>query len=223
MDYIQCVDFCWWSASTPHSPSVQLDCGSHTSHQACTLASWRFPPICNCGNPWKDCEADSAILEGIVKQTVAFANAMGAVFDIYMEELQAFLAIHTVIGLLKLPQTSDYWSTNEVTSTLWFSAVMAMDRFLTILRYHHLVDSLLQKGRWNWTWPFIQSTASSRSLCGFFSRYYQPSWELSIDEMMMIGTWYRMSFLQYMSKKPCKFGVKILVLAEAKTGYVLNV
>ena len=32
----------------------------------------------------------------------------------------------------------------------------------------------------------------------------------------------RVSFLQYLPKKPFKFGVKVWVLAEAKTGYVIG-
>jgi len=36
---------------------------------------------------------------------------------------------------------------------------------------------------------------------------------------MMIGTRCDVSFLQYMPKKPTKFGIKI---SEAKTGYVVN-
>ena len=39
---------------------------------------------------------------------------------------------------------------------------------------------------------------------------------------MMIGTRCRISFLQYMPKKPTRFGIKVWVIAEAKTGYVLD-
>ena len=58
-------------------------------------------------------------------------------------------------------------------------------------------------------------------LSAVFSKYYQPSRQLSIDEMM-IGTQCRISFLQYMPKKPTRFGIKVWVIAEAKTGYVLD-
>ena len=164
-----------------------------------------------------------AILESIVKQTVAFAMAKGAVFsDFYVEELQAFLGIHIAMGLLRLPQISDYWSTNEIISTPWFPAIMPRDRFFAIMRYLHLVDSSLQKKAGETghdhlfkVRPLVDHFAA------VFPRYYQPSRELSIDEMM-IGTRCRISFLQYMPNKPCKFGVKVWVLAEAKTGYILN-
>jgi len=38
----------------------------------------------------------------------------------------------------------------------------------------------------------------------------------------MIGTRCRVSFLQYLPKKPTKFGIKVFVNAEAKSGYVLS-
>ena len=38
----------------------------------------------------------------------------------------------------------------------------------------------------------------------------------------MIGTKSRISFIQYMPKKPKKIGIKVWVLCEAKTGYCLQ-
>ena len=38
---------------------------------------------------------------------------------------------------------------------------------------------------------------------------------------MMIGTHCRVAFLQYLPKRPTKFGIKVWVNSEAKTGYVL--
>ena len=35
----------------------------------------------------------------------------------------------------------------------------------------------------------------------------------------MVGTRCRIGFIQYMPKKPTKFGIKIWALAEARTGY----
>lgn len=58
-------------------------------------------------------------------------------------------------------------------------------------------------------------------LSAVFPVYYQPGCELSVDEMM-ISTRCRISFLQYMPKKPSKFGIKVWVNSESKTGYVLS-
>ena len=39
---------------------------------------------------------------------------------------------------------------------------------------------------------------------------YQPGRELSVDEMM-IGTRRRITFRQYLPKKPAQFGIKVFV------------
>jgi len=39
---------------------------------------------------------------------------------------------------------------------------------------------------------------------------------------MMIGTRCHISFLQFLPKKPMKFGIKVFVKSESKTGYVLT-
>ena len=50
---------------------------------------------------------------------------------------------------------------------------------------------------------------------------YLPEQNLSIDKQM-IGTKSRISIIQYMPKKPNKFGSKIWVLCEVETGYCLQ-
>ena len=58
-------------------------------------------------------------------------------------------------------------------------------------------------------------------LAAVFPKYYQPSRNISIDEMM-ISTRCRISFLQFIPKKPTRFGIKVWVCAEASSGYVLD-
>ena len=54
-----------------------------------------------------------------------------------------------------------------------------------------------------------------------FKKAYNPGREVSLDESM-IGFKGRLSFLQYMPKKPTKWGMKAFVLADSKTGYTYN-
>lgn len=53
------------------------------------------------------------------------------------------------------------------------------------------------------------------------TKYYNLLRELSIDEMI-IGTRCWILFLQYLPKLPTKFGIKVWVLSESKSGYVLK-
>ncbi len=54
-----------------------------------------------------------------------------------------------------------------------------------------------------------------------FKEMYSPSRQLSLDEQM-IGTKSRIGFLQYMPKKPKKFGIKLWALCESLSGYCLR-
>ena len=65
------------------------------------------------------------VLESIVRQTLLFANVKGVAFsEFYLEELQAFIALNVAMGMLKLPEIKDYWCTNVILSTPWFSSIM---------------------------------------------------------------------------------------------------
>lgn len=164
----------------------------------------------------------TVILENIVQQTKLFACQRGANFQFCIEELLAFIAINIAMGLLRLPELRDYWCRNEIIATPWFASIMSRDRFLLILRYLHLNDSSQQKkpGEVGHD-PLYKVRPLLDHLSAVFPLYYQPSQNLSIDEMM-IGTRCRVSFLQFLPKKPTRFGIKVWVNAEASTGYTLG-
>ena len=54
-----------------------------------------------------------------------------------------------------------------------------------------------------------------------FQSSYTLHWEVSLDESM-IGFKGRLGFIQYMPKKPTKWGMKAFVLSDALTGYMFN-
>ena len=54
-----------------------------------------------------------------------------------------------------------------------------------------------------------------------FQEAYTPNQELSVDEAT-IGFKGRLSFIQYLPKKPTKWGMKAYVLADSSSGYVYN-
>ena len=52
-----------------------------------------------------------------------------------------------------------------------------------------------------------------------FLELYNPHPQISVDESM-IGTKCRLSFIQYLPKKPVKWGIKVWVCADAVNGYI---
>ena len=163
----------------------------------------------------------TVILDSIVQQTVLLATQKGKTLDFCVPELMAFIAISVAMGMLRLPRVVDYWSTHNILATPWFPSVMSRDRFLMILRYIHLADSSQQKKKGEDGYdPLYKVRPLIDHLNAVFPQYYQPARYLSIDEMM-IGTRCRVAFLQYIQKKTTRFGIKVWVNSEAKTGYVL--
>ena len=125
------------------------------------------------------------------------------------------------MGITKLPELSDYWRTG-MTFMPWFSGIMNRDRFLKILQFLHLVDNsdALPRNDPNYNKLFKLGGIHTK-INNNFSDIYQPKRSMSIDEQM-IGTKSRISFLQYMPKKPKKFGIKLWALCESDSGYCVK-
>ena len=158
------------------------------------------------------------IFHTIADQSNLYASQKGVPgYHTTPEEIAAFLGINIAMGIVNLPTVREYWSTNPILCHPWFGQVMSRDRFYNINRYLHFNDNndqvhfnhdKLFKIR-----PVIELVQKT------FVEHYVPSRDLSIDEQM-IGTKGRISFLQYLPKKPKKWGIKIWVLADSSIGYV---
>ena len=99
---------------------------------------------------------------------------------------------------------------------------MSGRRFELLMSYLHLNDTSNQPPRSSPTYdklfkvrPLIEKVVTS------FRSVYVPNREISIDETM-IGFKGRLGWIQYMPKKPTKWGIKAWALADSKTGYVWN-
>ena len=57
------------------------------------------------------------------------------------EEMEAFLGIIILKGIVKLPRLKMYWSNDRLVHQERISSVMSQARFLEIWRYFHLVDN----------------------------------------------------------------------------------
>ena len=96
---------------------------------------------------------------------------------------------------------------------------MSSRRFELILKFLHLNDSEVQPQRGDPAFdklykvrPFLDLVVEN------FKSYYQPHQHIPIDESM-ISYKGRLSFIQYLPKKPHKWGLKAWVLADSTNGY----
>ena len=117
------------------------------------------------------------------------------------------------MGISKLPEIRSYWKSKGSFHMPWFASIITRDRFKEIYRYLHLLadnDKQAPKDSPNFN-KLYKLGISPCELSLRFSAMYLPEQNLSIDEQMT-GTKSRISFIQYMSKKPKKFGIKVWVL-----------
>ena len=176
------------------------------------------------------------ILEGIVEQTNLYAqqfldtHTLGPRSRVHqwlrssfnVLQLMKFLALTLVMGLVSYPRLEDYWTTSWPFASSTFSRIMSRDRFSLVMRFLHLNDSTryIRKGEPGHD-PIFKLRPLIDPLLRRFKETYRAGRELSVDESM-IGFKGRLSFIQYLPKKPTKWGMKAFVLADSRSGYTLN-
>ena len=140
--------------------------------------------------------------------------------DVTREEILGCLGLNIAMGFVSLQSIRDYWSREPLLAHPWFGTVMSRNRFQQILRYLHMVDNSQAVPSSSRTYDKLWKV---RPLIEIINDVSQSNFslgrELSIDESM-IGTKARISFLQYLPKKPTKWGVKVWVLSDSATGYI---
>ena len=137
-------------------------------------------------------------------------------------ELKKFLALTIIMGLINYPTVEDHWVTSWPFATTTFNTILSRDRFSLLMRFLHLNDSTgyIPKGEPGYD-PIYKLRPFVDPLIANFQAAFRPGREVSIDEAM-IGFKGRLWFIQYMPKKPTKWGMKAFVLADSVTGYTYN-
>ena len=99
---------------------------------------------------------------------------------------------------------------------------MKRNRFSLVLRFLHLNDSTqyIRKGEPGHD-PLFKLRPFIEPLFRCFQDSYTLSKEICVDESI-IGYKGRLHFIQYMPKKPTKWGMKAYILADSQTGYLYN-
>lgn len=136
------------------------------------------------------------------------------------DEMEAFVGILVLMGIVKLPRFRMYWMEDSLLHQEGVTSVMPHDRLLQIWRYFHLADNSVAPAR---DTPGFDKLYRVREFLNIVSHNisteYKLSRDISIDETMVPHKG-RLSFKQYIKNKPTQWGIKLWVLSEARTGYV---
>ena len=132
------------------------------------------------------------------------------------EEMHAFVAINMAMGINQSPEYKDACSVDPIVRNAFISSVMSRTRYEKLSQYMHcsvaaneVAGDKLAKVR-----PIITLCEQS------FARCFVPSQNVSVDEAM-IRFDRRISWKQYMPKKPVKWEIKLWCLCDANTGYCI--
>jgi hypothetical protein len=139
-----------------------------------------------------------------------------------LSDMYKFFAIVLHMSILKLPDISDYWSTDIFLATRFSKKLLSRDRFKGILFMLHLNDNAnyVKRGQ-----DGHDPIFKIRPFFDFFvkkcSESFRPFANLTIDEGICPFRG-RVGFRIYMKNKPNKYGLKLYLLCDAATGFVLN-
>jgi hypothetical protein len=168
---------------------------------------------------------DQNLMETIVRQTNMYqsqnsqssSSHMASWVDVSVSELYVFLAMTILMSQVKKHKIREYWSTDPLIETPIFGTIFARDRYDSLLRYLHFVDN--------------EKVSSSDRLSKFglvlddlkkkFSNVMYPYQNLVIDESLMLWKG-RLDFKQYVPSKRSRFGIKLYMLCDCRTGFILD-
>ena len=131
-----------------------------------------------------------------------------------LPEMERFLGLCFLMGLIKKNDINSYWSTDPLLKTPIYGQVMSRDRFLLILKFLHLVDNNNKPADADRLFklePLLQHMAAK------FQQIYVPGQKVSVDESLLLYKG-RLHFRQYIPLKRSRFGIKIFLCCE-DSGY----
>jgi len=137
-------------------------------------------------------------------------------------EMYAMIGILMIMGALHATkeQVNVLWSTDPVFKRAIFTAAIARNRFLSLLRFMRFDDFTTRDVRRE-----TDKLAPIRDLFEMFAKEcrecFNPSSHLTVDEQL-VASRNRCPFRVYMKQKPHRYGIKVWVLADNLNYYVHN-
>ena len=117
--------------------------------------------------------------------------------DVTPTEMIEFFRVNIVMGMVRLPEISNYWKRSGIMGVSWFWSIFTRKRFYGILKYFHLADNTKTPENTDPNYKLHKLGSIIELLNASFKSGYTPCQQIMIDEQM-IGAKARISFLQYM-------------------------
>lgn len=165
----------------------------------------------------------ASIIDKLKRTNTLKKNSLWKVWQpVKIHEIYLFFAIIAHMCLVKKTKVREYWCKNFFLATPFPSSVMSRDRFRAILTNLHLNDNRTYVPRNEPGHdPLHKIRPYFDHIVNKFSTSFQPSSKLTIDEGMC-GFRGRVHFRVYLKNKPDKYGMKLFIVSDARSGYVVK-
>jgi hypothetical protein len=122
-----------------------------------------------------------------------------------------------LMSQLKKHRIKEYWSTDPLIETPIFGTIFTRDRYISILRYLHFADNekISASHRLSKLGSILDDLKKK------FSNAMYPYQNLVVDESLTLWKG-RLDFKQYIPSKRNRFGIKLYVLCDSRTGFILD-
>lgn len=133
------------------------------------------------------------------------------------EEMEAFMGLHILSGAFHSQQrsTESLWSTRDGLPV--FRAAMSRERFILIKRFFRVDD----RNRRDPQDPLSPVRDVWNTFLSQLKAFYVPEPHLTIDEQLLEFHG-NVKFRMFIPSKPGKYGMKVIWLCEASSGYALS-
>lgn len=151
---------------------------------------------------------DNDLIELMVQETnLYYKQTKGTPLNVTTDEIKDFIAIHLLMGIVKLPAYIDYWSKKLRYNKI--ADIMPLKRFQQIRRYLHFVNNLQDDG--DRYYKVRQLLESVRRNC----LKIEEEIRFSIDKMMVPYKGTRAGYRkQYIQNKPLNGALNFLFEQE---------
>jgi DNA polymerase III epsilon subunit-like protein len=173
---------------------------------------------------WKAIFTES-ILKKIVNYTNEYGNLKSETWDtIEKSDIIDFVCCLFIASVQKRKdRTSNWWSEDPLVENVVMKRLMSGRRFHTILRFLHVSSVKDQPRRSDPNYdPMYKCQELLDMLEARYKKCFVPGQNLSLDESL-IRAFGRIKFKVRIITKAARYGIKIYVLTDAETAFVLKV
>jgi Transposase IS4 len=220
-----------WEDSVHYSPSNPTPVQNFIRHFTSSNRSQRNKTGLQC-NPidvstpiraWRQIFTKT-LLDKIVKYTNNYGEAKAKDWsNITWKDLEHFIAILFVTSIQKRKdKPSNWFSDNKLIECPLVKKIMSGHKFLTILRYLHLCEMKEQNPNDESYDPAYKVAEFRDYLEKRYTLLFIPGQQLSLDKTL-IRAFGRIKFKVRIVSKAARYGIKVYVITDARTAFVLRV